>query len=260
MYNLYMKDNQVILGKWEDLISGVPDGFVDLIHTDPPYGSTPKRWDKRPYWKAFLEELTRVSSPSGQLWIYVRMPWAIEVYTAATDCGWKYKQEVIWEKQNAGGCTVGTFRKVHENLWHFVKPGASTFNLDAIKEFKKTSGDKSVKSRCSSDTQFMGTKNSAYKDDGTRFPRSVQHIRNVHRTSEATGHPTQKPLRLTDKVILYSSNPGDLVFDPYCGSGTSLVSAAIHGRRYLGIDREEEHVARALARLEEVSSGLLLPS
>ena len=252
-----MELDQVIHGRWEDITGGISDSSVQLIHTDPPYQCTPKKWDKRPDWKVFIPELTRIASEDGQLWIYVRMPWAIDVYNEAIANGWKYRQEVIWEKQNAGGCTVDTFRKVHENIWHFVRPGAKTFNIDAVKTAKTTSGDKSVKARGNSDTQFLGKKNSGYIDDGTRLPRTVQHIRNVHRTKEATGHPTQKPVQLTNLFVLYSSNPGDIVFDPYCGSGTTLVSAASNGRHYLGIDGDEWSVQVARDRLSSLEESFL---
>ena len=67
---------------------------------------------------------------------------------------------------------------------------------------------------------------------------------------ENTPHPTQKPEKLIAKLILASSNPGDLVFDPFVGSGTTAVTAKKLGRHYVGIEREKEYVALALKRLE----------
>ena len=223
-------EGRMILGRWEDVLVQVGDCTVDLVATDPPYGSSPQPWDKRPDWGRFMAGMARVSRPTGQLWVFVRMPWAMDVYSAAIANGWRWCQEIIWEKQNAGGCTVGTFRKVHENLWHFKRPGAVTFNLGAIRVPKTTKGDKSVKGRGGSPTQFMGTGNSGYVDDGMRLPRSVIRCRNVHRTAESMGHPTQKPLALMRVVVEYSSNPGDVVLDPFAGSGTTLMAARMAGR------------------------------
>jgi len=178
------------------------------------------------------------------------MPWAIDVALSAKTTGWHYAQEIIWEKQNAGGCTIGTFRKVHENIWHFKRKNAKTFNLGDVRIPKTTHGDKSVKRRKDSTTQFLGANTSVYHDDGMRLPRSVMRCRNIHRSEESLGHPTQKPVEVMIPFILYSSNPGDLVLDPFCGTGTSLVAAKMYGRGWLGIENDPKWAKVAQDRLD----------
>ena len=247
-------NNKIILGKWEDNVSLIPDGSVSLVLTDPPYQCTPNSWDIRPDWNNFMKEMARVCGDDGQMWIFSRMPWGLDLYSSAISAGFRWIQEVIWEKQNAGGCTVGTFRKVHENIWHFKRPDAKTFNLLSIRTPKTTKGNKSVKKRGNSDTQFLGTDNSGYIDDGLRLPRSVLQCRNVHRTKEAIGHPTQKPLVLIKTLIQYSSNEGDLVFDPFSGSGTTPFASKCLNRRWIAFEGHNECYLKSKERMKSLPS------
>jgi len=246
-------ENVIINAKWEDALPHLPSGSVDLVCMDPPYGVTPATWDVRPDWNLLMSELGRVCGDTGQCWCFVRMPWAMDVYLASISNGWVWGQEIIWEKQNAGGCTVGTFRKVHENIWNFKRKNARTFNLEAIRVPKTTHGDKSVKRRKDSTTQFLGANNSSYSDDGMRLPRSVVRCRNIHRSEESLGHPTQKPLDVVIPFVLYSSNPGDLVVDPFCGTGTSLVAAKMYARRWIGVENDPQWLKVAQERLNSTA-------
>jgi len=197
-----------------------------------------------------MSEMARLCGDSGQMWIFARMPWTVDVFLSAQESGWRYVQERIWVKQNAGGCTAGNeLRKVHETALHFRRFRSRTFNRDAIREPKATKGDKSVRRRNSSETQFLGTEDSRYVDDGLRLPKTVAFCRNVHRTAEATGHPTQKPLAFVLPLVLYSSNPGDLVFDPFCGSGTTAVAAKMSGRRWVAAEQDPAWHAKACERV-----------
>ena len=215
-----MIENKILLGKWEDHIESIPSGSVNLIVTDPPYQVTPLRWDKRPEWQLFMSQMARISGDTGQMWIFCRMPWSIDLHLAATASGWIFVQERIWEKQNGSGATVKTFRKVHENIWHYKRPNASTFNLDAVREPKTSKGDKSIRAgKGVSKCQFM-QKRVAYIDDGFRMPKSVIFCPNLHQSKESLGHSTQKPEAIILPLIKYSSNEGDLVFDPFSGTGT----------------------------------------
>jgi len=249
--------NDIIHGQWEDHTKHIDSGTVDLVFTDPPYQSTPCHWDRRPRWKDFMIEMARVCGDDGQMWIFTRPPWCCDVLESAAVSGWRYVQEIIWEKQNAGGCTAGTFRKIHENIWHFKRLHAKTFNLDAVRIPKTTKGDKSVSKRNASPTQFFGTDDSSYVDDGLRMPKSVIHCRNVHRTKEATGHPTQKPVALLIPLILYSTNLGDVILDPFSGSGSTLTAAEMTGRSWIGIESDDIWYNRSLKRLSDTKPSVL---
>lgn len=85
-YNKLM-ENQIINSKWENVLPTLPPGSVQLVCMDPPYGVTPALWDHRPDWNVLMTGLWRVCGDTGQLWCFVRMPWAVEVYLAARKAG-----------------------------------------------------------------------------------------------------------------------------------------------------------------------------
>lgn len=253
-------ENKLIFGKWEDSILSVPDRSVNLICTDPPYGVIPAKWDHRPDWMKFMSEMARVCGDSGQMWIFCRLPWAIELYLAAIDNQWRWVQERVWEKQNGCGANVNVLRKVHENIWHFKRPKATTFNLLEIREPKMTTGDKSIAAgKGASNCQFM-KKRVAYVDDGLRMPKSVIFCPNLHQSKESLGHSTQKPEAVILPLILYSSNPGDLVLDPFAGTGTTLAVARKTGRRWLGMEMTPEWYGKATERLGLPAIGVEEPA
>lgn len=231
--------NNIFNGKWEDLTPNIESGSVSLVLTDPPYACTPMEWDKeRPEWSFFMAEMARICGNNGQMWIFARMPWTVPLMISAQASGWIYVQERIWVKQNAGGCTVGTLRKVHETMINLKRPNAKTANIDAIRVPKTTKGDKSVNRRKQASTQFFGEGNSKYIDDGMRMPLSVIHCRNLHRDPESLGHPTQKPIDLLLPLVLYSTNENDVVFDPFSGTASSLVAAKMTNRRWIGAESD----------------------
>lgn len=251
--------NQITYGRWEELSRNLPDSSINLIIADPPFGCTPQEWDK-PWgdWKLFMAEMGRLCGDIGQMWVFCRLPWAIDLISTSKETGWDFVQEVIWEKQNSGGATVRTFRKVHENIWHFKRKKSRVFNLNSIRVEKTTTGDKSVKKRNCSSIQYIGTENSEYIDDGWRMPRSVQYRKNLHQSSESIGHQTQKPLSVVTPLILYSSNEEDVVLDPCCGSGTTLYAAKALNRKYIGFDADEKWAKASENRVEKATFENLL--
>ena len=227
---------------------------MNLIITDPPYQVTPLKWDKRPDWDEFMKQMARVSGDSGQMWIFCRMPWAIDLHLAAVKYGWVFFQERIWQKQNGSGATVKTFRKTHENIWQYKRINSKTFNLEEVREPKTTTGDKSIKpGKGRSDCQYM-KKRVGYIDDGFRLPKSVFFCPNLHQSKESLGHSTQKPEAVILPLIKYSSNEGDLVFDPFSGTGTTPSVAKQTGRRWLAIEMVERWHRTSVERVQDAKA------
>ena len=221
--------NKIVLEKWENSIIQLPEKSVSLVVTDPPYGCTPLLWDKRPYWTFFWQQLARVCGERGQAWIFV--------------------QERIWQKQNGAGANVKVLRKIHENIWHYKRPKAKTFNLHDIREPKTTTGNKSIRAgKGYAAVQYM-TNRVEYIDDGLRMPKSVIFCKNLHQSTESLGHPTQKPEAIIEPLIKYSSNSGDLVYDPFAGTGTTLDVARKLHRLWFGSEMTQKWYDKAVQRL-----------
>jgi DNA modification methylase len=98
-----------------------------------------------------------------------------------------------------------------------------------------------------------------YVDDGLRMPKSVVFCHNLHQSKESLGHPTQKPEAVIRPLVMYSSNPGDLVLDPFCGAGTTPKVAKDAGRRWLGIEMTEEWFLKSSGRLQQPIVAIAMP-
>lgn len=208
---------------------------MDLAYLDPPFysgrnfGAFDDRWKTREAYLAFMRDrlaaLYRVLSPTGSLYLhcddstsaYLRLSLdSVFGLPSGTDECWAGLQNVIaWKRTSAHGGTTRAYGRVTDTIFFYAKGVTHCWNPSA-EEF----GD-------------------LWTD-----------IRPLNSNSkERTGYPTQKPVALLRRILAASSNPGDIVLDPFCGSGTALVAAAELGRRWLGMDRSPEAVRIARRRL-----------
>ena len=248
------------LGDCLDVLNSMPAKSIDMIFADPPYNLSNdgftvhagKRvsvnkgeWDKSAgpakdfeFHLEWIKACKRVLKEDGTIWIS-------GTYHSIYACGYALQLEdfrilndVSWYKPNAApnlGCRM--FTASHETLIWASKSKKSkhTFNYDLMRE-----GD------------FPGD---IIKNPGKQM-RSVWSIITPAKSEKKHGkHPTQKPLKLLDRVIISSTNPGDVVLDPFCGSATTGVSALIHGRLFIGIDSDENFLKdMAIPRLKDAIS------
>jgi site-specific DNA-methyltransferase (adenine-specific) len=246
---------RLFLGDCLEVLAKIPDESVDMIFADPPYnlsnGGTSVHsgqrvsvdkgdWDKSSgalddfeFHRKWIMACKRVLKKDGSIWIS-------GTYHSIFACGYALQlldfrilNVVAWFKPKAApnlGCRM--FTASHETLIWASKSKKSkhTFNYGEMKE-----GD------------FPGD---VLKNSGKQM-RSVWSITTPLKTEKIFGkHPTQKPLKLLDRIILSSTIPGDLVLDPFAGSATTGVSALKHGREFIGIERDESYLMNlAIPRL-----------
>lgn len=207
-----------------------------VVIADPPYGETSLAWDRWPFgWIAALPASVR------QLWCFGSMRMFLEQRDEFT--GWKYGQEVVWEKQNGSGFAADRFKRVHEmtTQWYRGQWGDLTLNP------QYTSGHPRKVVKTSAQTPHTGAIGNVRNMDTTdRLTRSVIYCNSDNGTAE---HPTQKPLGILEPLIRYSTNPGDLILDPTAGAGSTLVAAKANGRRAIGIEADERYAEAAARRL-----------
>jgi site-specific DNA-methyltransferase (adenine-specific) len=233
----------------------LPDGFVDLLFADPPYNLT-KTFNDRRFRKTSLDQyeewLDSWLAPMARLLkrtasVYICGDW--ECSAAIHRVGERYfkvQNRITWEREKGRGAKLN-WKKCSEDVWFFTVSDDYYFNVDAVMLKRKviapyTDPNGAPKDWLeSSDGRFRLTHPSNLWTDLTVPYWSMP---------ENTDHPTQKPEKLLAKIILASSQPGDLVFDPFNGSGTMTVVAKKLGRHFLGVELDETYCSLAQKRLD----------
>jgi len=208
-----------------------------VVIADPPYGETSLAWDRWPTgWVQALPASVR------QLWCFGSMRMFLEQRDEFA--GWRYGQEIVWEKHNGSGFLTDRFKRVHElsAQWYRGAWGDLTLNT----QYTTGHARKVMKGRVGS-TPHMGSSGAVRDMDTTdRLQRSVMYCQSEQGSAE---HPTQKPLGILEPLIRYSTNPGDLILDPTAGAGSTLVAAKANGRHAIGIESDERYAEAAARRL-----------
>ncbi len=248
--------NRIIAGDCVAAMNALPEASVDLVFADPPYNLQLKgelhrpdnsrvdavddAWDQFSSFAAYdrftrdwLTAARRVLKPNGAIWVIGSYHHIYRVGAAMQDLGYWILNDVVWRKSNP----MPNFRgkrltNAHETLIWAARDeaGKYTFNYEALKELNDGLQMRSdwVMPICSGGERLK---------DG----------------AGAKLHPTQKPEALLHRVLVGTTNAGDLVLDPFFGSGTTGAAAKRLGRRYIGIEREADYRAAATARIAEVT-------
>lgn len=243
-------ENTIIHGDCLEVMKQLPDKSIDLILTDPPYGTTACEWDKVPDLKLMWRQLDRVCKPNAAKVMTASQPFTTDLINSNRK---QFRYEWIWKKTVGGGflnCNKAPLKR-HENIVIFSKE-TNIYNPQKHKGKKytatRTSGGKTLGRETSNKVAGWKTEN-----DGSRYPITVLEVPNI------TGdHPTQKPVELMKYLIRTYSNKGDIVLDPFCGSGTTCVAAKQLGRKYIGIELDEGYYHIADMRVSEAVEQLSL--
>lgn len=231
----------VLTGDCRDLLPGLS---ADVIITDPPYGVTSHKWDT---WPSGWPELAFAVAP--HIWCFGIQSMWLEHAAEFTAAGWKYAEEIVWEKHNGSGpqTAPGRFLQVHELVLHWYRPPWSEVYAKAPRLPYDGRFTAAVKQAHFKDAPQRGAykEQTAWADDGTRLARSVQRFPSEHATGN---HETQKPAGLLDILVRASCPPGGTVLDPHAGGGAVLAVAAAAGRNAIGIEIDPERAAVLRAR------------
>jgi len=250
-------ENTILVGDTVEQLKKLADQSVDLVFADPPYNlqlggellrpnnsavdGVDDHWDQfeslkayDAFTRAWLAECRRVLKPTGSLWVIGSYHNIFRVGAILQDLGFWILNDVIWRKVNPMPNFRGTrFTNAHETLiWCAPDEKARyTFNYESMKVFND---DKQMRS----DWEIpLCTGPERLKDQGGRKL-----------------HPTQKPEVLLQRVLISTSKPGDLVLDPFFGTGTTGAVAKRLGRRWIGIDREVDYAEAAYDRIAAVTA------
>jgi DNA modification methylase len=247
-----MEINKIYKGDCIEVMKQLPDESIDLIFADPPYNmqlggdlfrpdsskvdAVDDHWDQFDSFKhydnfttAWMTEANRILKPNGTIWVIGSYHNIFRVGKIMQDIGFWILNDVVWIKSNPMPNFLGTrFNNAHETLIWASKNEKSKFTFH-YKSMKSTNDDKQMRSDwyipiCSGSERL--------RVDGQKV------------------HSTQKPEALLHRIIISTSNPGDLILDPFMGSGTTGAVAKTLGRNYIGIEQEDRYIKAANERID----------
>jgi modification methylase len=250
------KLDTILIGDCIEQLRTLPDASVDLVFADPPYNlqlggellrpdnskvdAVDDDWDQFESFAAYdrftrewLAECRRVLKPDGAIWVIGSYHNVFRLGSALQDLGYWVLNDIIWRKANPMPNFKGTrFTNAHETLIWAARSREQkryTFNYDALKAFNE-------------DTQMRSDWHLALCTGEERLKDDDGH----------KAHPTQKPESLLYRVLLASTRAGDIVLDPFFGTGTTGAAAKRLGRHFIGIERDETYAELARKRIAEV--------
>jgi len=242
--------NNIICGDCIEVLSKISEPFADLIFADPPFNigyKYDKYYDKvksKNYiaWtKDWMRVCKKVLKPHGSFYIAIGDEYAANVKIIADELGLFMRNWIIWH-YTFGQQTKNKFARAHTHIFYLVKDEKNfTFNDHAV--------------RMPSDRQLIY--NDRRANPVGKMPNDVwdEYSRVCGTFKERTGwHPCQMPESLLKRIIAVSSNPGDCVLDPFCGSGTTAAAAYQLGRNYVGIEISPKYVENANERLADLKN------
>lgn len=244
------------------LMRHIPDESIQLIITSPPY-NIGKEYEKKLKLKDYLDqqsavigECVRILSTHGsicwQVGNYVNngsiIPLDAVLYPIFTELGLTMRNRIIWHFEHGLHCSKRLSGRYETIIW-FTKTNDYVFNLDPIRVPQKYPGKK----------YFKGPKAGKYSCNPLgKNPGDVWVIPNVKSNHiEKTEHPCQFPVELIERLVLSMTNEDDWVFDPFLGTGTTIIAAIRHNRRGAGSEMVDKYVDIAHDRIQKEMAGIL---
>ncbi len=241
----------LMLGDCLERMKEIPDRSVDLVLTDPPYGTTACKWDAvipfEPMWK----QVWRALKPNGAAVFTASQPFTSALVMSQAK---RFKYQWVWEKSKGSNFQHSKHQplKVHEDILVFSNGGSAQGSKLPMPYYPHMSRGK----------EYIGFNNpigaighlskgnmkaSSELKGAMRFPRSVQYFTTAER--EGKLHPTQKPVALMEYLIRTYTNEGETVLDFTMGSGTTGVACINTGRSFIGIERDPAYFEIAQKRI-----------
>ena len=253
-------NNQIRVGDNLQIMQSMESESIELVLTDPPfnskqdYGAFDDRWSSDSEYLQFMEarlvEMHRLLKPTGS--IYLHCDWHVshhlrllldKIFGAS-----KFRNEIIWAYTGPGFYNAKQFSRKHDTIYFYSKSATWTFNGDAVRVPYKSGprwNSKRFGTSGSSEKMLADHARGKLPEDWWSEFSPVGRL-----PKERLGYPTQKPVALYERIVKASSNPGDILLDPFAGSGTSLIAAELHGRRWIGIDSNPQVKELLQLRLE----------
>ena len=240
-----IQPNSLILGDCLEEMKRIPDESVDLILTDPPYGTTACKWDSVIPLDLMWEQLKRIIKPNGAIVMTASQPFTTKLISSNYEM---FKYCWVWKKQKPTNFYQVKSQplKEHEDVAIFCK-GVPNYYPQGTKEVSIKSGRKNKSSNL-----YSAYDGGDYVQKVGNYPRSIQTVNTEGDKNRL--HPTQKPVALMEYLIKTYTNEGETVLDFTMGSGTTGVACVSTNRNFIGIEKDEAYFNIAKTRIDEVSN------
>ena len=231
----------------------IPDGTIDAVICDLPYGTTENEWDAvipfGPLWEQYL----RVCKKNAPIVLFSQMPFTVDIINSQRKL---FRYEWIWQKEQGSGFMNANRMplKIHENILVFYQ------NLPVYNPQREKSTIPLVKGEriCVSTSKNYNPliDRVSWSDDGYRMPNDI--IVFPRKKDEGRMHPTQKPVDLLRYLVLTYTNEGDTVLDNCMGSGTTAIACIKERRHFIGFELSKEYFDKAVKRIKTEQAQLTL--
>jgi len=238
--------NKLYLGDCLEVMKDIPDGSVDMVLADPPYGTTQCKWDSVVPFEPMWEQLKRVTKKNGAIVLTASQPFASALVMSNPTM---FAYQWIWIKTKITGVLNAKKMPVrkHEHILVFCdQKSTAVYNAQGLMPkgtLTKQGGNSDNYNNRSTDP---------YIQEWTNWPRDVLEISSEGKTI----HPTQKPVALMEYLIKTYTNEGETVLDFTMGSGTTGVAAKSLNRKFIGIELDEDYFKIAKDRIDAVTPQL----
>jgi site-specific DNA-methyltransferase (adenine-specific) len=248
-----MSEYSLHKGDCLEVLPKLPDNSVDLILTDPPYGTTVIGWDAIVPFDRLWPELERVLKPFGTVVMTAVQPFMSKMILSNLDM---FKYTLVWRKSRAANFPQAPYRFLteHEDIVVFSWGGTSknaknpmTYNPQGLVDIDVERPVRPIRSK-----HAPGKGRPAYKQTKTNYPKSILEFA----SENATFHPTQKPVALLEYLIRTFTNENETVLDFTMGSGSTGVAAGRTDRNFVGIEIDDTYFETCQSRIKEAYTNL----
>ena len=231
----------------------IPDGTIDAVICDLPYGTTACAWDSVIPFEPLWEQYRRIVKPNGAIVLFGSEPFSTMIRMSNLD--W-YRYDWIWQKENGTGGLKANYQPLrdYENICVFSARPA-VYCPDPMRYYPQLDKGKPYKITRSGTTNLMH-KNAGgtFENEGVRYPKSC-----IYFPKETEHlHPTQKPVDLLRYLVLTYTNEGDTVLDNCMGSGTTAIACIKERRHFIGFELSKEYFDKAVKRIKAEQAQLTL--
>ena len=226
-----------------ELMKTIPDGSVDMILTDPLYGTTACKWDSVIDFTLMWEQLKRIIKPNGAIVLFGSEPFSSALRISNIK---QYKYDWVWDKKKPGAIGIAKYQPLRytENISVFYGKRCNYFPIMTEREKVKISRNYKH-SEINHESQAAMSENKEYTH---KFPSNILEFSNASQKGKL--HPTQKPVALLEYLIKTYTQEGETVLDFTMGSGSTLVAAKNTNRHAIGIELDETYFKIAQERIK----------